>query len=125
VFLDLVLNAVEAMPNGGRLTIRTRVEDRHPGLAERFVLVEFVDTGPGIPDHAAQAIFEPFYTTKHKGPGLGLAISYTIVERHEGTLSVSSSTSGTTFRVALPAVEVAEFASGEEASRGGAPPVRH
>jgi PAS domain S-box-containing protein len=112
VFLNLALNAIEAMPDGGRLTVRTRVETRYPDLAERFVLVEFIDTGPGIPDQEAQTIFEPFYTTKNKGPGLGLAISYSIIERHEGTLSVSSSSAGTIFRVALPAIEASELVAG-------------
>ena len=112
VFLNLALNAIEAMPDGGRLIVRTRVETRDPGLAERFVLVEFIDTGPGIPDHEAQTIFEPFYTTKNKGPGLGLAISYSIIERHEGTLSVSSTSAGTIFRVALPAIEASELVAG-------------
>lgn len=112
VFLNLALNAIEAMPDGGRLTVRTRVETRYSGLAERFVLVEFIDTGPGIPEHEAQTIFEPFYTTKNKGPGLGLAISYSIIERHEGTLSVSSSSAGTIFRVALPAIEGSELVAG-------------
>lgn len=112
VFLNLALNAIEAMPDGGRLTISTRVEAAHMGLAERYVLVEFSDTGPGIPAHEAETIFEPFYSTKHAGPGLGLAISYSIIERHEGALSVSSSANGTTFRVALPAIEGSELAMG-------------
>jgi two-component system, NtrC family, sensor kinase len=102
VFVALAVNAVEAMPGGGRLLIRTRVEDgAHEGLAPR-VLVEFADSGPGIPEGEAQRIFEPFYTNKKNGAGLGLAISYSIVERHGGVLSVSSSGSGTIFRVALP-----------------------
>jgi two-component system NtrC family sensor kinase len=102
VFVDLAVNAVESMPGGGRLMIRTRIEDgAHEGAAPR-VLVEFADSGPGIPENEAQRIFEPFYTNKKNAAGLGLAISYSIVERHGGTLSVSSSGSGTIFRVALP-----------------------
>jgi two-component system NtrC family sensor kinase len=102
VFVDLAVNAVESMPGGGRLMIRTRMEDSaHEGATAR-VLVEFADSGPGIPDSEAQRIFEPFYSHKKSGAGLGLAISYSIVERHGGTLSVSSSGSGTIFRVALP-----------------------
>jgi two-component system NtrC family sensor kinase len=102
VFQDLATNAVEAMPEGGRLMIRTRLEDGVAGAAPR-VLVEFADSGPGISDSEAHLIFEPFYSNKRGGSGLGLAISYSIVERHGGTLSVSSSGEGTTFRVALPA----------------------
>ena len=102
VFVDLAVNAVDAMPGGGRLIIRTRMEDgTYEGAAPR-VLVEFADSGPGIPESEAQRIFEPFYTHKKNGSGLGLAISYSIVERHGGILSVSSSGNGTIFRVALP-----------------------
>jgi len=103
VFVDLAVNAVEAMPGGGRLIIRTRIEaGAHESAAPR-VLVEFADSGPGIPESEAQRIFEPFYSSKKNGAGLGLAISYSIIERHGGTLSVSSSGNGTIFRVALPA----------------------
>lgn len=106
VFVDLVVNAIESMPDGGRLIIRTRVEDAaHEGATPR-ILVEFADSGAGIPESEVQRIFEPFYTHKRSGAGLGLAISYGIIERHGGTLSVSSSRSGTTFRVALPAALV-------------------
>jgi two-component system NtrC family sensor kinase len=102
VFLNLAINALEAMPDGGRLTIRTRVEDGLAGGAIPLVLVEFVDNGPGIPESEAQMIFEPFYTRKTTSTGLGLAISYSIVEQHGGTLTVRSDSGGTTFRVALP-----------------------
>jgi two-component system, NtrC family, sensor kinase len=105
VFLDLVANAVEAMPNGGRLKIRTRLEDASNGEAAR-VLIEFVDNGPGIAEGEIHLIFEPFYTTKRTNTGLGLAISYSIVERHGGLLSVSSTGDGTTFRITLPAAVI-------------------
>jgi signal transduction histidine kinase len=102
VFVDLAVNASEAMPDGGRLMIRTRLEDgAYEGAAPR-ILVEFADSGPGIPESEVQRLFEPFYTHKRNGAGLGLAISYSIIERHGGTLSVSSSGNGTTFRIALP-----------------------
>jgi two-component system NtrC family sensor kinase len=102
VFMDLAVNAVEAMPQGGRLIIRTRVDDSAQEDDTPQVLIEFADSGPGIPDGEAQRIFEPFYSSKRTSTGLGLAISYSIVERHGGMLSVSSNGSGTTFRVALP-----------------------
>jgi two-component system NtrC family sensor kinase len=102
VFVDLAVNAGEAMPDGGRLMIRTRLEDgAHEGATPQ-ILVEFADSGPGIPESEVQRLFEPFYTHKRNGAGLGLAISYSIIERHGGTLSVSSSRNGTTFRIALP-----------------------
>lgn len=101
VFYDLVINAVEAMPNGGRLIIRTQLDLTADQPAR--VLIEFIDSGPGISDSEAQLIFDPFYTTKHANPGLGLAVGYGIVERHGGVLSVSSGAGGSTFRVVLPA----------------------
>lgn len=100
VFYDLLINAAEAMPNGGRVRISTRV-DQGADSANR-VLIDFVDNGPGISDSDAQLIFDPFYSTKHTNPGLGLAVGYSIIERHGGTISVISSGSGSTFRVQLP-----------------------
>jgi two-component system NtrC family sensor kinase len=98
VFLNLLLNAIEAMPDGGQLTITTRLSpDR------REVLAAFADTGYGIPEKEISKVFEPFYTTKLKGTGLGLAISYGIVERHDGRIEVSSKMGeGSTFTVRLP-----------------------
>src|SRR5262249_5699191 len=100
VFQNLTTNAIEAMPGGGRLTVRTHAEDDAGGA----VLIEFSDSGPGIPASALHAIFEPFYTTKGDGSGLGLAICYSIVEQHGGVLSVQSGGAHTTFRVSLPAL---------------------
>ena len=102
VFVDLAINALESMPDGGRLMIRTRLEDGAQGATPR-ILVEFADDGVGISETEVQHIFEPFYTHKRNSAGLGLAISYGIIERHGGMLSVSSSGHGTTFRVVLPA----------------------
>ncbi|MBK9941332.1 MAG: GAF domain-containing protein [Kouleothrix sp.] len=105
VFYDLVANAIEAMPDGGRLLVRTRLDVSSDPLAQ--VLIEFVDSGPGIPESEAQVIFEPFYTTKRANVGLGLAVSYSIIERHGGLLSMSSNGIGSTFRVQLPAMQAA------------------
>jgi len=104
VFQNLTLNAIEAMPQGGQLVVRTRAVDGRFGGASQAVSVEFIDDGPGIPDSEIQTIFEPFYTTKSHGTGLGLPISYSIVEQHGGTLSVRSEQQRTTFRVTLPAL---------------------
>lgn len=98
VFINIVLNAVEAMPDGGELAVRTSVDHE-----DHEVLIAFSDTGVTIPPEDLPYIFEPFYTTKDKGTGLGLAISYSIVEQHEGTIEVSSTQGkGTTFVVRLP-----------------------
>lgn len=121
VYLNLILNAVESMPHGGILTIRTYVvnESETPtadpphalltvaGHWQRglSVVIEFSDTGTGIMPDDLPKVFEPFYTTRIENTGLGLAISYSIVEQHHGELSVSSSVGeGTTFRMCLPAV---------------------
>jgi signal transduction histidine kinase len=106
VFLNLVLNAIDAMPTGGTLTIRTAV-DRMPvdseGEPGPVVRVEFSDTGQGISPDVAPCLFEPFVTSKEDGTGLGLFVSYGIVEAHGGEISVSSQPDrGTTVTILLP-----------------------
>jgi len=108
VFVNLILNAVEAMPAGGRLTVTTRAL---PAEAARgngvggHVAVAFQDTGPGIPEQDLGRIFEPFYTTKDRGTGLGLAITHRFVELHGGRIEVESRPGeGATFTVVLPAL---------------------
>ncbi len=103
VFLNLFLNARDAMPKGGWLTIVTRVED------ERAV-VEVADTGSGIPAEYLSRIYDPFFTTKAigQGTGLGLSITYGIVREHDGIISCDSSIGqGTRFTLALPLAQVA------------------
>ena len=97
VVLNLCLNAVESMSDGGKLTIRTihQVEDEN-------IVLEVRDTGSGIPSEIIPHIFEPFYTTKEKGTGLGLFISYEILQNHGGSIEVASNPQGTTFSIALP-----------------------
>ena len=100
VWTNLIDNAVQAMPDGGTLTIRTRLE-------RDDVLVEVGDTGTGIPPEIQERIFEPFFTTKPvgEGTGLGLDISYRVVaQRHGGDLRVQSVPGDTRFQVRLPLV---------------------
>ncbi len=98
VFLNLLLNALEAMPGGGKLTIRTILTQEPAG-----VRIEFTDTGIGIPPDVMQHLFEPFYSTKPEGTGLGLSISSDIVERHGGQIAVESQVGeGSTFTIWLP-----------------------
>ena len=96
VFLNLVLNAIEAMPNGGTLTVRTVA-------GQNVALIEIQDTGVGIPDDIRVHLFEPFYTNKPNGTGLGLSISAHIVTQHSGQIEVESvEGQGSVFRVVLP-----------------------
>ncbi len=98
VFLNIVINAIEAMPDGGDLWIRTCCSEDG-----EWVLTHFTDTGPGLDETAIANIFEPFYTTKSTGTGLGLSISYGIIERHGGRIEVESRPGeGATFTVRLP-----------------------
>ena len=100
VFMNIILNALDAMHGSGVLTIRTRRLDE-------FVEIEFQDTGSGMPEVMLDKIFDPFFTTKDStegmGMGLGLAVSYGIVKNHNGDILVSSREGiGTTFTIKLP-----------------------
>ena len=92
------------MASGGELTVRTRFERVAPQCGGRAAAVaEVADRGPGIPPEVQQQLFNPFFTTKDGGTGLGLPISVRIVEEHGGTIEVQSRVGeGTTFRVLLP-----------------------
>ena len=99
VFLNLLLNARDAMPGGGDLTLRTFYDG-----AAREVVAEVSDEGEGIAADALPRVFDPFYTTKRAGAGLGLAVCYGIVTAHGGRIEVESEEGrGTTVRVSLPA----------------------
>jgi len=99
VFSNMILNACNAMPDGGSLTITSRVN------SDNQVEIAFADTGYGIPKESLSAIFDPFFTTMAvgKGVGLGLSISYSIVRQHEGTIEVASQAGqGAIFTIRLP-----------------------
>jgi PAS domain S-box-containing protein len=106
VFLNLTLNAMDAMPAGGMLRVRTSPGQMQAGtgeLAQAAVCVEISDTGHGMSPEIQARLFEPFVTTKEQGAGLGLSISYSIIEAHHGQISVTSEVgSGTTFSILLP-----------------------
>lgn len=119
VIINLAVNARDAMPNGGVLTIRTRDSvvgpDTHTGQESlapgHYVLVEVIDGGVGIPAANLDKIFEPFFTTKEVGAGVGLGLStvYGILKQTGGAVVPSSeSGKGTTFRVFLPQYEKAD-----------------
>jgi signal transduction histidine kinase/CheY-like chemotaxis protein len=102
VLLNLVINARDAMPDGGTITIRTRLEEGGP--LDGFVALEVSDNGVGMDERTRERIFEPFYTTKgEKGTGLGLATVHGIVKQNSGDIRVASAPGeGTTFTVLLP-----------------------
>jgi len=96
VLVNLVKNAIQAMTRGGTLTVQT-------GEGSDAVWVSVADSGGGIPEEQLNRIFEPFYTTKKKGTGLGLMIVQRIVRAHNGHIEVDSQVGrGTTFRIWLP-----------------------
>jgi signal transduction histidine kinase len=101
VFINLALNAAEAMDRGGVLEIRTYQQND-------TVVIELQDTGSGIADDVIDQIFEPFITTKEDGNGLGLFVSYGIIQNHNGTIEVDSHINeGSTFTISLPLVDKA------------------
>jgi PAS domain S-box-containing protein len=96
VLVNIMTNAVQAMPEGGKLTISTKENGE-------FLEVEIADTGSGMPQEVKDKVFEPLFTTRAKGIGLGLAVCKSIVDRHEGHIEVSSKLGkGTTFNIKLP-----------------------
>ena len=98
VFLNLLMNACDAIGDRGRIAVRTRTEDGQ-------VRLEFEDDGPGIPGEVRDRIFEPFFTTKPvgQGTGLGLSLTHGIIERHGGRIWVESGQqTGTRFVIELP-----------------------
>jgi two-component system NtrC family sensor kinase len=108
-FVNIALNACEAMGKGGSLTVASRVVG---GTIE----VSMADTGPGIAPENLSHILDPFFTTKEKGTGLGLSVVYGIIDRHGGTLDVTSAVGqGTTVIVRLPVPAGAPAATAEQA----------
>jgi signal transduction histidine kinase len=98
VFVNLLLNAIQAIDQDGIVTVRSQVAPGH-----EFIVVEIEDTGCGIPDENLDKIFEPFFSTKKEGTGLGLAVSYGIIRNHQGSIKADSEKGKRTrFRITLP-----------------------
>jgi signal transduction histidine kinase len=96
VFSNVLINALESMPDGGQMTIAT-------GIEGNFFVVKVQDTGGGIPEEDIIRIFDPFFSTKASGVGLGLSTTYGIVVSHGGTIGVESERKkGTIFTISLP-----------------------
>jgi len=118
VLLNLYMNAIQAMPDGGALEVTTtRVHRRRPGLEvapeQEYVVLAVTDTGGGIPETDREKIFEPFYTSKSGGggTGLGLAVAQGIVKDHDGWIELGDADPGTIFRVYLPVGEAHDAVS--------------
>jgi len=92
VILNLIINAIQAMPEGGRLVLRTR--DWSEGGEACGVVLEVQDSGPGLPPKVRERLFRPFFTTKNDGNGLGLWISQGLVERYGGTIEAGNAPEG-------------------------------
>lgn len=99
LFINLLKNAIESMENGGVITIRVTRQIEH-------IAVQIIDQGCGIPEERVKRLGEPFYTTKERGTGLGLMVSFKIVEHHNGTMKIDSEVGkGTTFTITFPAAK--------------------
>jgi len=108
VFLNLMFNAIEAMPQGGALAVKTLLDD-----TGHMLHIAISDSGKGMDSLMRDQIFQPFFTTKRKGSGLGLSICQRLVDQHEGTISVESAPGkGTVFTIVLPANKASEKQKG-------------
>jgi signal transduction histidine kinase len=97
VFSNIIINAIQAMPEGGQLAVKSEASN------QEWVTISFADTGVGIPKRNLKKLFEPLFSTKAKGIGLGLAVTRTLVEGHGGTVKSQSKVGkGSTFTVRLP-----------------------
>jgi signal transduction histidine kinase len=106
---EIVTNAVDAIPNGGRLRIAASLAEDGTGGPDQ-VSIEITDSGNGIPPQVLPSVCEPFFTTRREGTGLGLAIAKRYVEQNQGRLDITSRPGETTVRVRLPAVSRSEVA---------------
>ena len=129
VINNLVINADQAMPDGGVISVTAENvtindSDLRPLPAGRYILIAIQDQGEGISPHNLAKIFDPYFTTKERGSGLGLATVYSIIKRHQGHLEVESTEgAGTVFRLYLPAsdkeIEPVQNTGTETNPRGG------
>jgi signal transduction histidine kinase len=108
-FHNIIVNALQAIGMDGAVTVTTYREERH---GSKKVVIEVADNGPGIPPDVLEHVFDPFYTTKENGSGLGLSIAHTIVREHQGRLEVESKPGqGAIFRIVLPDYRISEGSS--------------
>lgn len=104
VFNNLISNAIEAMKEtGGKLSVNIRPSRSISG--KEYVEINVIDTGPGIPEQIVDRIFDPFFTVGRNGTGLGLSIAKRIVDKHKGTINVTSVPGGTVFQTVFPVTQ--------------------
>ncbi len=97
VFINILQNSIEAMPDGGRISIHIKE------IGKDGIIINVIDKGIGIPEERIKRLGEPFYSTKEKGTGIGLMLSYKIIESHQGNISIMSEVGfGTTVTIYLP-----------------------
>ncbi len=101
VIRNLIKNAIEVMPERGKITVRTDIS------VEKMARIDVSDTGPGIPKEVLEKLFTPFFTTKARGTGLGLAVVKKVIERHKGKVEIETEQGkGTTFKLYIPIKEI-------------------
>ena len=108
LMLNVIMNAMQAMPNGGRLQIDLNVSSQALGASggKDWAVISITDTGCGIPAGTLDRVFDPFFTTKPRGTGLGLSTCYAIAKQHDGDIEIiSQENEGTTVNVRLPLVK--------------------
>ncbi|MBD3287350.1 HAMP domain-containing protein [candidate division KSB1 bacterium] len=106
VMINIILNAIDSMPNGGSLAITSKLSD-HIRLGNRYIEIDFSDSGVGINEYDLKKIFQPFYSTKDQGTGMGLAICDRIIQNHNGEIKVlPRKPNGTTFSIFLPLKQI-------------------
>ncbi|MHA1776897.1 MAG: PAS domain-containing hybrid sensor histidine kinase/response regulator [Promethearchaeota archaeon] len=131
VINNLVINALQAMPDGGNLYVRAAniqisKDDVIPLSPGNYIQIEIEDTGPGIPFEFQKHIFEPYFSTKPTGSGLGLATSYSIIQNHEGLITFRTvKNKGTTFIILLPIIQSSSQSSKKEKSAIGSPKIEY
>jgi len=111
-FLNIINNAIQSMPEGGTVTVKTQQLGQH-------ILVTITDTGHGIPEEVMDKLFVPFFTTRKTGSGLGLAVTRRIIENHGGRIDIESGVGrGTSFIITLPIVRSTQQARQDDIHRG-------
>ncbi len=101
VFINIIKNAIEVTPEGGTITIISKI------INNSQILISIQDEGPGIPKNQMKKLGEPFYTTKERGTGLGLMVSFKIIEEHHGRIQIESEKEkGTIFHITLPLIKL-------------------